>query len=100
MLRVTILKPLVFKIDWNGDELMVGKGEDLGVNLSNSASIVDQLPLICSLKLQANLYTPRPLRCNSPLLIQTESMLSLEINSQPLELQKVRTELLTLITLN
>ena len=45
ILRVPILKPLVFKIDWNGDELIVGKGEDFGVNLSNSASIVDQLPL-------------------------------------------------------
>ena len=98
-MRVPILKPLVFKIDWNGDELIVGKGEDFGVNLSNSASIVDQLPLICSLKLQANLYTPRPLRCSPPLLIQSESMLSLEIKSQPLELQKVRIELLTLITL-
>ena len=98
-MREPILKPLVFKIDWSGGELIVGKGEDFGVNLSNSASIVDQLPLICSLKLQANLHTPRPLKCNSPLLIQSESMFSLEINSQPLELQKVRTDLLTLITL-
>ena len=82
MLREPILKPLVFEIDWNGDELIVGKGEDFGVNLSNSASIVDQFPLIFSLKLQANLYTPRPLRCNLPLLIQSKSMFSLEINSQ------------------
>ena len=42
---------------------------------------------------------PCPLRCNPPLLIQSESKSSLEINSEPLELQKVRTELLTLITL-